>query len=129
MNCEVAVQQLVVQGTLGERLRIERKRLGFTQANFASKVGSNRIAVLRYELGERCPDANFLLSCQSIGVNIFYVLNGEFEPRLDFERTELSVKFLIGVLKNIDKEIDTTTLTASFIQYYLSSNTPGLIQD
>lgn len=112
----------LLKESLGSRLKKERKRLGLTQAGFASKIGVGRIAVLRNELGERCPDANYLLSCQKIGVNIFYVLNGELEDRLDFARMESSIKLLLEMLRDLDGEVDVKTLTSALIQFYLSSS-------
>jgi transcriptional regulator with XRE-family HTH domain len=114
--------------SLGARLKKERKRLGLTQAQFASKVGVGRLNVMRNELGERCPDADYLLSCQKIGVNIFFVLNGSTEEKLDFARMESSVKFLLEILRDLDDNVDVKTLTSAVIQFYSSTSKDGLEQ-
>lgn len=108
--------------SVGERLKIERKRLGLTQAAFGKKIGVGRIAVLRNELGDRCPDANYLLACQKIGVNVMYVLNGRTVARLDFARMEYSIKALLEMLRDLDSNVDVKTLTAAVIQFYESSS-------
>lgn len=107
--------------SLGSRLKKERKRLGMTQAAFAKKIGASRLAVLRNEIGERCPDANYLLACQEIGVNVLYVLNGVTNIRLDFVRMEYSIRALLEILRDLDSNVDVKTLTAAAIQFYETS--------
>ncbi len=113
--------------SLGSRLKKERKRLGMTQVDFGKKIGVNRLAVLRNELGERCPDANYLLACQEIGVDVFYVLNGVKNVRLEFSKMEYSIRALLEILRDLDGEVDVKTLTAAVIQFY--NTAPSLSSD
>lgn len=61
---------------IGERLRQERERLGFSQASFAEKTGIHRNTQARYELNKREPDASYLEAIRGLGVDDQYVLFG-----------------------------------------------------
>lgn len=67
----------------GERLREERKRLGFTQDEFATIGGLQKQAVFNYEKGIRSPDADYLRALADVGVDVQYVITGKrsCEPR------------------------------------------------
>ncbi|GAB0056732.1 hypothetical protein SIID45300_01043 [Candidatus Magnetaquicoccaceae bacterium FCR-1] len=59
-----------------ERLRSERKRLGFNQTDFAEKAGVGLGSQVRYESGERLPDAGYLAAIDTIGADVQYILSG-----------------------------------------------------
>ena len=59
------------------RLRSERKRLGYTQEEFAALCGVATITQGYYESGKRKPDANYLLAASNAGADIFYILKGK----------------------------------------------------
>lgn len=61
---------------LGERLREERQRLGMNQAELGSAGGVQKQAQLKYEKGERSPDASYLEAIARAGVDVLYVLTG-----------------------------------------------------
>ena len=56
-----------------ERLREERVRLGFNQADFAALGGVAKTSQFNYEKGERSPDAAYLVAIGAIGVDVLYV--------------------------------------------------------
>ena len=62
--------------SIGERIRVERVFLGFSQASFAKKLGIHRNTQGNYESGERDPDATYLAGASKAGVDIGYVLTG-----------------------------------------------------
>lgn len=64
-------------GTMAERLREERGRLGINQDVMAAAAGMKRAAQIRYEKGERSPDADYLAAVATLGVDVAYVLTGE----------------------------------------------------
>jgi transcriptional regulator with XRE-family HTH domain len=64
-------------GTIGGRLRLERERLGMTQAELARLGGVGRQTQWRFEEGSRTPDADYLARISKAGVNVLYVLNGK----------------------------------------------------
>ncbi|GLS04963.1 hypothetical protein GCM10007860_21120 [Chitiniphilus shinanonensis] len=66
--------------TIGERLKIERLRLGLSQEDFAARAGVVRRTQTNYETGERVPDAAFLATVARFGVDIHFVVLGERHP-------------------------------------------------
>ena len=63
----------------GKRIKAERIGLGMTQAAFAKKCSVHRNTQIKYESGEREPDAAYLVAMAEAGVDIGYVLTGRVE--------------------------------------------------
>lgn len=61
---------------LAIRLTEERGRLGYSQRDFASKLGIAGETLRRYEAGAREIGAEFLASAASLGVDVQFVLTG-----------------------------------------------------
>ena len=61
-----------------ERLRAERKRCGLSQEKFAALGGVAKDAQLNYENGSRKPDSDYLAAIAAAGVDVLYLLTGEF---------------------------------------------------
>lgn len=61
----------------GTRLREERERLGFSQAELAVNLGQSRDSQGRYETGKRSPDWEYLDSFGQLGADLLYILTGE----------------------------------------------------
>lgn len=66
---------------IGERLREERVRLGFNQAEFAAFAGVAKTSQFNYEKGDRSPDAVYLAAVSAQGVDVLYVVTGEHKPQ------------------------------------------------
>lgn len=64
----------------GERLKQERVRLGYNQANFAAIAGVAKTSQFNYEKGERSPDATYLAAVAEKGVDVLYVVSGRRTP-------------------------------------------------
>lgn len=62
--------------SVGERLREERERLGLNQTAFGAIGGVQKQAQLKYEKGERFPDASYLSEVVKIGVDVQYIITG-----------------------------------------------------
>ncbi|WP_458379190.1 helix-turn-helix domain-containing protein [Pseudomonas chlororaphis] len=62
---------------IGERLKEERVRLGFNQAEFAAFAGVAKTSQFNYEKGERSPDSAYLAAVAEKGVDVLYVVSGE----------------------------------------------------
>ncbi|MNJ44626.1 transcriptional repressor DicA [compost metagenome] len=62
---------------IGERLKEERARLGFNQAEFAAFAGVAKTSQFNYEKGDRSPDAEYLAAIAEKGVDVLYVVTGE----------------------------------------------------
>ena len=78
---------------IGERLRGERVRLGFNQADFAAIAGVAKTSQFNYEKGDRSPDAAYLAAVSEKGVDILYVVIGQrvpvAEPTLSPDEVEM----------------------------------------
>jgi transcriptional regulator with XRE-family HTH domain len=61
---------------IGERLKEERVRLGFNQAEFAAFAGVAKTSQFNYEKGDRSPDAAYLAAVAERGVDVLYVVSG-----------------------------------------------------
>lgn len=62
--------------TPGERLRAERLRLGLSQEAFGAIGGVRKQAQIKYEKGERRPNAEYLTAVAEAGVDVDFVLTG-----------------------------------------------------
>ncbi len=62
--------------SLGERLKAERERLGYTQTEFAELVGASKRTQIGWEQGRSAPDANALATWLTEGLDVSYVLTG-----------------------------------------------------
>lgn len=65
---------------IGERLKEERVRLGFNQADFAQVGGVAKTSQFNYEKGERSPDALYLAKVAGVGADILYIVSGHRTP-------------------------------------------------
>lgn len=61
----------------GKRLKDERVRLGFNQAEFAERLGIHKNTQRNYEAGKRIPTVQYYENASKLGVNIPYVVTGE----------------------------------------------------
>lgn len=66
---------------IGERLKEERVRLGFNQADFAGFAGVAKTSQFNYEKGDRSPDAAYLAAVAEKGVDVLYVVTGQRTPQ------------------------------------------------
>jgi transcriptional regulator with XRE-family HTH domain len=97
-----------MKNTIGQRIREERKRLGFTQADFAKAVGVHCNSQSNYENGKRYPDTVYLSAIGAVGVDVGYVTTGsrgatDVTKDVWFEERLLRLKQQLGVKE--DKEV------------------------
>lgn len=71
------VKVLVTKMSLGERLREERERLGFSQADFAELVGASRKSQIRWEKDESAPSADSISLWANVGLDVLYLITGQ----------------------------------------------------
>ena len=64
---------------VGERLREERLRLKLNQVDFAALAGVTKTTQGNYEANKRSPDAGYLFSVSTAGVDVQYVITGQRE--------------------------------------------------
>jgi transcriptional regulator with XRE-family HTH domain len=65
-----------MESKIGERLAIERKRLGFTQAVLAASIGKSPQNVSNWEVGRYQPPAASLERLSKLGFDLVFVLSG-----------------------------------------------------
>ncbi len=63
--------------TPSQRLREERKRLGYNQTDFGALGGVRKQAQIKYEAGLRRPDASYLLGIAKAGADVRYIITGD----------------------------------------------------
>lgn len=73
----------------GDRLRQQRKNLGLTQQQMASRAGIRKQAQLKYETGQSSPSADYLAFIQHQGVDVGFVLTGVPTPAFAGDEAEL----------------------------------------
>ena len=61
---------------IGERLKEERLRAGFTQIRLAQAIGIGQGTQTSYETGKRTPDANYLAAVHEVGLDAAYIVTG-----------------------------------------------------
>lgn len=76
---------------IGNRLREERLRLRESQESFATQVGVGKNAQIKYEKGERAPDADYLQLASEAGVDLLYVITGTRRPETAVTAVELKM--------------------------------------
>lgn len=80
--------------SIGERLKEERERLGFSQTVFGSIGGVQKQAQLKYEKGDRSPDADYLAAISKAGADVQYIVTGIGCPTmLSDDESELVSRF------------------------------------
>lgn len=62
--------------TIGHRLKEERERIRLSQSSFGELGGVQKQAQLKYEKGDRSPDAEYLAGIAIAGVDVVYILTG-----------------------------------------------------
>ncbi|WP_156347313.1 MULTISPECIES: helix-turn-helix domain-containing protein [unclassified Sphingomonas] len=62
---------------IGERIRAERKRLGYNQTDFANAAGIELATQSRYETAKQRPKLDYLFSIASFGADTQFILTGQ----------------------------------------------------
>ncbi|WP_165814193.1 XRE family transcriptional regulator [Kushneria phyllosphaerae] len=63
-------------GTIGERIRLERERLGHSQTTLGGLSGVTKKTQMLYETDKRIPKADYLVALAQAGIDVQYVLSG-----------------------------------------------------
>ncbi|MEW6463774.1 MAG: helix-turn-helix transcriptional regulator [Pseudomonadota bacterium] len=66
--------------TFGDRLRMERERLGLSQEALGEIGGVKKLAQINYEKGKRHPDAEYLAAVALAGVDVLFLITGQSAP-------------------------------------------------
>lgn len=103
--------------SLGNRIRSERKKKGYSQEDLAKQIGITRQAIQKWEKDENEPCLNDLVTLSKIfGVSLNYLVDGENEkegeepPNSEKEKTTFNIPLMI---------ILTITLVTSIVFFLL----------
>lgn len=105
-------------GSFGARLKEERKRLGHSQKDLGAIGGVQAQAQLKYEKGERSPDAEYLAALAATGIDVKFVLTGErsHSPSTDSSIAPIDLQFLLSIASQLDKALAETQKPATPLQ-------------
>lgn len=73
---------------IGNRLKEERVRLGYTQPDFAALVGASKSSLIRWEAGTKSPDIAHLAEWSNVGLDVLYVATGTRSQPLESTLTK-----------------------------------------
>ncbi|MDD0973827.1 helix-turn-helix domain-containing protein [Pseudomonas fontis] len=79
---KIPVKWCVMLLNIGDRLRQERERLGFSQSAFGAIGGVKKLAQLKYEQGERYPGADYLEAVAKVGADVLFIVTGSRSAEL-----------------------------------------------
>lgn len=106
----------IILNTLGERLREERERLGFSQTAFGEIGGVKKLAQLNYEKNERLPSVTYLDNLRkNTLIDVGYILGG---LRDNNERKHLMAESLVNCLIAIGLDIDPESFSSAIGEAY-----------
>lgn len=89
--------------TIGDRLKAERERLGFTQPAFGALGGKSKQTVIQWEAGEQFPNAAFMATIAAVGADVQYILTGRRGvPALTAEQER--ARYVVAVLSPAEAE-------------------------
>lgn len=94
----------------GQRLRDERKRLGFTQAEFASKLGISRNTQVNYESMDRDPDVKYLAKVEELGADSKFIVTGEKATERDVNSLGRECSIVFNVVEDVEKYLESSGL-------------------
>ncbi|UZT80640.1 helix-turn-helix transcriptional regulator [Ectopseudomonas chengduensis] len=80
--------------TFGDRLRMERERLGLNQEGLGEIGGVKKLAQINYEKGKRHPDAEYLAAVAAAGVDVLFVLTGQRTPGMTDQPNGATSRYL-----------------------------------
>ncbi|AHG18451.2 hypothetical protein Z042_01425 [Chania multitudinisentens RB-25] len=73
---------------IGDRLRLERERLGYTQTAMAKVCGVAFRTYCDYEAGKTEPKASLLNAMHEAGADVMFILTGQNTPVQDISMEE-----------------------------------------
>lgn len=93
------------QEKIGSFLAENRKAKGFTQIEFAEKLGVSNKSVSRWETGKNMPDVSlFLPICDALDISVNEFLIGE---RITTQENKRADEILVETIKNSNKKLQT----------------------
>ncbi|MBS9433848.1 MULTISPECIES: helix-turn-helix domain-containing protein [Photorhabdus] len=90
--------------SLGERLKKERERLGFSQSDFAEMVGASRKSQIRWEKDESAPGADAISLWAKAGLDVLYLITGQVQQSAStaYKNSEIDAELLGKIVHKLD---------------------------
>ncbi|TDB58189.1 MULTISPECIES: helix-turn-helix domain-containing protein [Photorhabdus] len=90
--------------SLGERLKKERERLGFSQSDFAEMVGASRKSQIRWEKDESAPGADAISLWAKAGLDVLYLITGQVQKSAStaYKNSEIDEELLGKIVHKLD---------------------------
>lgn len=113
----------------GNRLKEQRKKLGFTQAQMAEKCGVSGRMWGDYERGKYFPRNENLIAIEKAGIDVNYVMYGEYST--DFKQPENSLNAeeleLLEIFRQLGKDRRSSLL--EYAQFQLAQEEKKATED
>ena len=111
---------------IGERLRTERERLGFTQSAFAELAGAGRRTLIDWERGTSSPNAVQLSALSEAGLNVQWVVTGQASPGAEADHfsavlVEQAVKEVVDLF-SLEKAVNADQLAMAVVKFCRKAN-------
>ena len=91
---------------MNERIKALRKHLGYTQQEFADRIGLKRNTIAQYEIGRNKPiDAVILSICREFNVNENWLRTGEGEMFEQMTEQQKILKYTALLLNDKDSVV------------------------
>lgn len=110
--------------SIGERLREERQRLDMSQTVFAEIGGVTKKTQMLYESGDRSPDAAYLASVTTAGVDALYVLTGRRQGHGIGEAAVHQAVLDAVDLLSLEKKVDAQQLAKAVTKLCAKATSP-----
>ncbi|MCX7208076.1 MAG: helix-turn-helix transcriptional regulator [Proteobacteria bacterium] len=107
-----------------ERLKDERKRLGFNQEEFAAFAGVTRRPYADWEAGKTSPTALQLSALAAIGVDVMYIITGQRQGQGIGESAVHQAVLDAVDLLSLGKKIDADQLARAVVKLAAKSIAP-----
>ena len=110
-----------MESNFGERLLVERQRLGLTQVEFAKLGGVSRLAQLKYEHGEHMPSVEYLERLFRAKVDALFLLSGHrlASDQFDWDIARVAYIFVHqNFVSKRDKDYSPDKLFELFSKYW-----------
>lgn len=93
---------------IGKRLKEERDRLGLSQQKLSEATGATTRTHIAWEKGEQSPNAAYLATMDSVGIDVGYVITGKQtinEHNLQQELNNFSIAWeaIVSALQEANK--------------------------
>lgn len=96
---------MVIREGIGARLREERDRLGYTQADFGELAGVKRNTQAAYENEANSATTAYLHAIDRVGADVWYVLTGQPVPETSLISKEEELLRLFRLLVHDDRKM------------------------